>query len=206
MLQLKKEPIEVFETWVLLGKDSGMEKNHSEAVENMISFATDKCGKFSFIDAGCGNGWVVRNVSKMSNCVTAMGIDGAENMILKAKGEDPLNHYFCDNLMNWTPNEKVDIVHSMEVLYYLQNPQKLIENIYKNWLKENARLIIGIDFYFENTVSHSWPEDCGISIMQLFPESTWKKFFIEIGFRNIESWRVGAKKDWTGTLVVTGIK
>ena len=72
-------------------------------------------GKFSFIDAGCGNGWVVRNVSKMSNCVTAVGIDGAENMILKAKGEDPLNHYFCDNLMNWTPNEKVDIVHSMEV-------------------------------------------------------------------------------------------
>ena len=133
-------------------------------------------------------------------------INHNEKNITIPKGEDPLNHYFCDNLMNWTPYEKVDIVHSMEVLYYLQNPQKLIEHIYKNWLKENARLIIGIDFYSENTVSHSWPEDCGISIMQLFPESTWKKFFIESGFRNIESWRVGAKKDWTGTLVVTGIK
>ena len=32
---MKKAPIEVFDSWVTLGKDEGMQKNHSEAVENM---------------------------------------------------------------------------------------------------------------------------------------------------------------------------
>ena len=86
---MKKAPIEVFDSWVTLGKDEGMQKNHSKAVENMISFATKKLEKFSFIDAGCGNGWVVRSVSKIPNCISATGVDGAFNMIDKAKKKIP---------------------------------------------------------------------------------------------------------------------
>ena len=36
-----------------------MEKNHSSSVENMIEFATKELNNYSFIDAGCGNGWEV---------------------------------------------------------------------------------------------------------------------------------------------------
>tara|TARA_B110000259_G_C13997731_1_gene395087 strand:- start:309 stop:920 length:612 start_codon:yes stop_codon:yes gene_type:complete len=203
---MKKIPTEVFNNWVTLGKDKGMQQNHSKAVENMISYATQRLKKFSFIDAGCGNGWVVRNVSKIENCISATGIDGAFNMIEKAKKEDPLNNYFCDNLIQWSPSEKVDLVHSMEVLYYVEKPESLIHHIYSNWLKDKARLIIGIDFYFENTNSHDWPEKFGISMMQLFDESTWKSFLINVGFKKVESWRVGAKKKWSGTLILTGTK
>jgi len=203
---MKKAPIEVFDCWVTLGKDEGMQKNHSEAVENMISFATKKLEKFSFIDAGCGNGWVVRSVSKIPNCISATGVDGAFNMIDKAKKEDPQNNYICENLLTWSPKEKVNLVHSMEVFYYLENPEALIQHIYSNWLKENARLIIGLDFYLENPISHSWPEECGISIMQLLSKSTWKNFFIQAGFKGVESWSVGAKENWSGTLVLTGTK
>ena len=102
--------------------------------------------------------------------------------------------------------EKVDLVHSMEVLYYIEKPESLIHHIYSNWLKDKARLIIGIDFYFENTNSHDWPEKFGISMMQLFDESTWKSFLINVGFKKVESWRVGAKKNWSGTLILTGTK
>ena len=89
----------------------------------------------------------------------------------------------------------------MEVVYYLSDPKAFIANIYKNWIKENGRLIVGLDFYKENTVSHSWPEDCGVSIMQLLPEATWIGFFKEAGFSNVQSWRVDVKENWAGTLV-----
>ena len=55
---------EVFGEWAEKGKDIGMEKGHALAVEDMISFATKERinlkRNFSFLDLGCGNGWVVR--------------------------------------------------------------------------------------------------------------------------------------------------
>jgi SAM-dependent methyltransferase len=145
-------------------------------------------------------------VKARKGCVAASGIDGAQMMIEKALSIDPAGTYYHADLSNWSPNHKVDIIHSMEVVYYLSNPKAFIANIYKNWLKKDGRLIIGLDFYKENTVSHSWPEDCGVSIMQLLPEATWIGFFKEAGFSNVQSWRVDEKENWAGTLVLTGVK
>ena len=43
-----------------------MEKGHAVSVGDMLNFAlkerVDKGKKFSFLDVGCGNGWVVRKV------------------------------------------------------------------------------------------------------------------------------------------------
>ena len=82
----------------------------------------------------------------------------------------------------------------------------LINDIFNFWLKPNGRLIIGIDFYFENKISHSWPESCGIKDMKLFSEKDWFNFFKSAGYSDIKSWRYGEKEDWKGTLIVTGIK
>jgi len=71
-------------------------------------------------------------------------------MIEKAKKLDRKNQYFCTDLMNWSPNKKVNIVHSMEVFYYFERPDKLIQHVYENWILEGGRLIMGIDFYHEN--------------------------------------------------------
>ncbi|MFQ3341601.1 MAG: SAM-dependent methyltransferase [Flavobacteriaceae bacterium] len=203
---MRKLPIDVFSDWVTLGKDKGMEKNHKESVESMISFATKELKKFSFIDAGCGNGWVVRLVASLPECEKAIGIDGSIKMVQKAKKLDLKSSYICEDLMLWKPQKKVDLVHSMEVFYYLKDPQKLIQHVLSYWLKEGARLIIGLDFYFENTVTHSWPEDCSISIMSLFSASEWEIFFLEAGFKEVSSWRLGPKENWAGTLILTGIK
>ena len=197
-------PINVFSNWVRSGKDEGMEKNHSSSVKDMIAFATKELKNFSFIDAGCGNGWVVRNIVKEPSCASAIGVDGSADMIKKAKGLDDIGSYYCTDLMAWEPKQKVDLVHSMEVFYYFEKPDLLIQHIYKNWIEPGGRLIMGIDFYTENIPSHSWPKDCAISIMQLFSEKEWAGFFKSAGFEEVKSWRHGKKDEWGGTLIVTG--
>ena len=65
-----RKATDVFGEWAEKGKDIGMEKGHATAVDEMVTFALKerkKIGKnFSFLDLGCGNGWVVRNVSNDS--------------------------------------------------------------------------------------------------------------------------------------------
>ena len=197
-------PIDVFNSWVLNGKDEGMEKNHSIAVDSMIQMLIGKSNKqFSFIDAGCGNGWAIRKVNLYDLCSYSVGVDGSKNMINKAKKVDPIGNYICSDLMEWKPKEKVDYVHSMEVLYYLENPSKLLKHIYDFWLKKNGTLIVGVDFYKENIISHSWPESLNTT-MTLLSKKEWFKCFTQSGFNNVELSQINSNNDFEGTLVIKG--
>lgn len=203
---MKRSPTVVFGEWVELGRDEGMEKGHQQSVDEMLSMVLKGRKQFSFIDAGCGNGWVVRQFAKHPECVSATGVDGAQQMIDKALKSDPNNSYSCADLSNWNPKTPVDIVHSMEVVYYLKDPFAFLQNVYDYWLKTGGVLIFGLDFYEENTVSHSWPEDCGVSTMQLFSEDHWVRLLHDAGFSNVESFRYGSKEGWAGTLILKGEK
>lgn len=197
-------PIDVFNSWVSNGKDEGMEKNHSLAVHSMIQMLIGKSNKqFSFIDAGCGNGWVVRKVNLYDLCSYSIGVDGSKNMIDKAKKIDSTGNYICSDLMKWKPKEKVDFVHSMEVLYYFENPSKLLKHIYDFWLKKEGTLIVGVDFYKENIISHSWPESLN-STMTLLSKKEWFKCFTQSGFSNVELSQINSSNDFEGTLVIKG--
>jgi|TARA_B100001964_G_C14185474_1_gene578407 trans-aconitate methyltransferase len=197
-------PIDVFNSWVSNGKDEGMEKNHSLAVHSMIQMLIGKSNKqFSFIDAGCGNGWVVRKVNLYDLCSYSIGVDGSKNMIDKAKKIDSTGNYICSDLMKWKPKEKVDFVHSMEVLYYFENPSKLLKHIYDFWLKKEGTLIVGVDFYKENIISHSWPESLNTT-MTLLSKKEWFKCFTQSGFRNVELSQINSSNDFEGTLVIKG--
>ncbi len=89
-----KSAIQVFHDWSLNGKDEGMEKVHSSSVEEMLTFVLNNLKEpFSFIDAGCGNGWAVRRVLSNPLCKSATGIDGATGMIDKAKTLDSEGNY-----------------------------------------------------------------------------------------------------------------
>ncbi len=201
-----ESPIKVFSDWVISGKDEGMEKNHSPSVKNMIEKSTTGLDNYNFIDAGCGNGWVVRNVSKDSKCNSAVGVDGSADMIEKAKRLDPNNQYYCKDLLEWAPKKRVELVHSMEVFYYFENPNLLIDHIYNNWICKGGKLIMGIDHYTENEPSRGWQQETSITIMKLLPQNTWLEFFKNSGFNNVESWYYGKDGDWNGTLIVTGVK
>ena len=150
---------EIFSEWALNGKDEGMEENHRAAVSEMLSIISNNRSKpFSFIDAGCGNGWVVRLMKKHSLCHLAIGIDGAVEMIKKAKTIDPDGIYFCSDLLKWIPEQKVDLIHSMEVFYYLKHPSELIRHMALNCLKPGGEMIMGVDFYLENKNEIKYPE------------------------------------------------
>ena len=205
-MEKKRTPTVVFGEWAELGRDEVMAKGHQQAVDHMLKVAFNNRKSFSFLDAGCGNGWVVRQVAKLPQCVSAVGVDGAQQMIDKAQSYDSKNHYACADITTWKPNSPVDIVLSMEVVYYLKTPLTFLVNVYNSWLSKDGLLVLGLDFYKENTISHSWPEDCGVSIMHLFSERDWVDLFRKAGFREIESTRFGVKENWLGTLILKGQK
>ena len=197
-------PIEVFNSWVQNGKDEGMEKNHSIAVDVMIHMLIGKSNKqFSFIDAGCGNGWVIRKVNVHDLCSYSVGVDGSKNVIDKAEKIDPTGSYVCSDLMQWKPKEKVDYVHSMEVLYYFEDPSMVLKHIYDFWLKKNGTIVVGIDFYKENIISHSWPKSLNTK-MTLLSKKEWLNCFKQSGFSNVEIFQINPSNDFKGTLVIKG--
>ena len=201
-----KKPIEVFSEWALNGKDKGMEKNHANPVEEMLNFIIKERNEigneFSFLDLGCGNGWVVRKMLQEVLCNKAVGIDGSINMIANAKAFNDNCEYLVGDLEEIELQQKFDVIHSMEVLYYIYKPTQLLEKIAKFWLAENGRLIVGIDRYFENQESHSWDNDVGTK-MHLKSEHEWVEMFKAAGFKQVSSWRSNVNNSWAGTLVIS---
>ena len=204
-----QKPIEIFGKWAEEGKDVGMEKGHARSVKDMLNFALQErtnIGKnFSFLDLGCGNGWAARKVAENTLCTDAVGLDGAEQMILNAKKIKGQVEYIHADINSYIPNRKFDLIHSMEVLYYLEDPAKKVKSFNNDWLEEQGRLIIGIDHYYENLDSHSWEEKVGTPMLML-KEAEWLDIFFASGLNDVKSWRSNPSKDWSGTLVLTGKK
>ena len=204
-----KDAIAVFNEWAELDKDLGMERGHADAVTEMLDFALKERHRinnnFTFLDLGCGNGWVVRKVVDDPLCINAFGIDGAPQMIANARKRGGSEEYILANIDEHEPTQQYDLIHSMEVLYYLENPFAILKKIANSWLNEGGRLIVGIDLYHENIDSHSWEDKVGTRML-MFKETEWINFFRQAGFDDVTSWRANQSKDWAGTLVLTGKK
>ena len=205
----EKVNINIFNQWAQKGKDKGMEKGHAASVYEMLEIIKKRSNilqnNFSFLDLGCGNGWVVKKFSNNNICDLSVGVDGAENMIDKAKINDSIGQYFQSNIESWSTKDKFDIVFSMETFYYLKNPNIVLSNIYNNFLKNKGMLIIGIDHYFENKASLSWENEIGIQT-QTLSINDWKDLFRKNNFKDIEHIQVGKKDDWSGTLIISAFK
>jgi len=204
---MKNNPIKTFNSWAENNKDAGMEKNHSNSVDYMLKKIPTRIinNKFSFLDIGCGNGWVVRKMNEKENCINPVGIDGAEKMISKAININPDLEYFKLDLDHLNFNEKFDIVFSMEVFYYLKDPLKTLKYIYNKMINDNGFFIMGIDHYLENKPSLSWPKDLNLDLKTM-PINAWLELLKSAGFSNVTCQQVGAKDNWAGTLVFYAIK
>ena len=204
-----KDAIEVFNRWAEIDKDRGMEEGHANAVNEMLDYALKERHEinndFTFLDLGCGNGWVVRKVFEDPLCINASGIDGAPQMIANATKRGGSEEYILANIYEYEPTQRYDLIHSMEVLYYIEDPASTLNKIANSWLNKGGRIIVGIDLYYENIDSHSWEEKVGTR-MQMFKEKEWVNFFRQAGFSDVESWRANQTQEWAGTLVLTGKK
>ena len=204
-----KKATEVFGEWAAKGKDKGMEKSHAIPVDEMIDFVLQERlqinKNFTFLDLGCGNGWVVRKIANTDLCNLAVGIDGAQQMISNAESRGGKTEYILANINTFNSPEKYDVIHSMEVLYYLENPSEVVRRISESWLNKDGRLVVGVDHYYENIACHTWQEKVGTQ-MHMLKEAEWIHMFEKAGLCEVDSWHANKHADWAGTLVITGKK
>ena len=199
---MTRKATDIFSEWASIGRDEGMQNNHWKAVKNMFQTLNKEQSKpFSFIDAGCGNGWAVREMLKNPLCLNAVGVDGAIEMIERAKKTDPNGNYIYKDLMEWEPKALVDIVHSMEVIYYFNDPKKLILHMKDKWLKPNGKLIMGLDFYKENSDCHDWPKQLDTQ-MTLLSINQWVGLLKKCGLKDVISYQTNTNDSFEGTLVL----
>ena len=194
---------DLFSEWADVGRDEGMERGHSASVEVMLKELLEGWNRpFRAMDIGCGNGWVVRRLSAHALCSHASGVDGAPSMIAKARTIDPDGDYIEAMLPEWTPGAPYDLVHTMECLYYLEDPLGFLQTLHDEWMRPCGRLGIGVDHYTDTPSSHDWGPSLNVH-MALLSMDDWTSGLKEAGFTDITAMQVGAKEDWAGTLVLT---
>jgi trans-aconitate methyltransferase len=195
---------DVFSEWAASDRDAGMEHHHTAAVDEMLAEASTAIGatrKWTAIDAGCGNGWIVRRLRAMPGCRAAVGVDGSAGMIEKARAIDPAGNYVLADLMTWQPGEPADLVVSMEVLYYLADPLALLTRIASTWLKPGGHAVFGIDHYKENEPSLDWPREVGVR-MTTWSEAQWQAALDAASFTRVRTWRAAAAPGEAGTFAM----
>ena len=194
---------DLFSEWADVGRDEGMERGHAASVEVMLERLLDGWNRpFTAVDIGCGNGWVVRRLAAHQHCTQAVGVDGAPSMIAKAQAVDPKGNYVEAMLPDWKPDDAVDLVHTMECLYYLDDPLGFLFTLHDDWIKPGGRLVIGVDHYTENPASHDWGPSLNVH-MALLSIKEWTDGLEAAGFTDVVAEQVGAKEGWSGTLVLT---
>ena len=199
----KKAAVDVFSQWALIGKDEGMERGHAASVQAMLELAIPKLNDgFSAIDRGCGNGWVTRMLSELG-AGHSEGVDGSNEMINKATSKDSNHKYSQGLLPDWSPGRRFDLVHTMEFLYYLDDPAGMISIIHDEWLEENGILVAGVDHYLEHEESLTWPEHVGVHMTTLSIDD-WKTAMVNAGFKDVEIHQVAGEENFPGTLVMMG--
>ncbi|MFB5597420.1 MAG: class I SAM-dependent methyltransferase [Nitrosopumilaceae archaeon] len=199
-----------FDKWARSGRSELMEREHSKTVNQFLdSIHFDE--PFTFLDIGCGNGWVVRKIAALKNCKKAVGIDKSKNMIKNAisKTRSTKEKYIQTDMQSWNYKGKFDYIFSMESLYYVESIEESLKNIFK-LLKPGGKFFCGTDFYTDNKATARWSEQMKIP-MHLHSKTEWKKFFKDVGFktktRQVKDLK--NRKKWKrehGTLFVIGEK
>ena len=182
-----------------------MERGHAASVTEMLDMSLAQVNApFSAVDVGCGNGWVCRALEAIEGCTHAVGVDGSEAMIEKAKSLGN-GAFHLALLPQWRPSERFDLVHSMEFLYYLKDPRSMLNMFHDEWLKSGGMMVAGVDHYLENEDSLSWPDALDVH-MTTMSEAQWHDAMLGAGFVDVRMHRVGLKDGFVGTLVMTGRK
>ena len=199
-----------FDKWAQNGRAELMEIEHGKNVSKFLeSISFDK--PFTFLDVGCGNGWVVKKISKNNNCKKAIGIDKSKKMIEQAskKMDNIKEEFIHTDIESWKYRGKFDFVFSMESLYYADSIERALQKIYK-LLKPGGQLFCGTDFYTDNKATARWASIMKIQ-MHLHSKKEWRQLFFNAGFevktKHVKDLK--SRKKWKrefGTLFITGTR
>ena len=199
-----------FDTWAQNGRAELMEEEHGKNVKEFLkTISFDK--PFTFLDVGCGNGWVIRKITENKNCKKGIGIDKSKKMILQAtkKIQNNKQQFFHTDIESWKYRGKMDYIFSMESLYYSDSVKIALEKIFAI-LKPGGQFFCGTDFYADNKATARWVNMMKIQ-MHLYSKKEWRKLFQEVGFvtktKHVKDLK--NKKRWKreyGTLFIVGTK
>ena len=198
-----------FDIWAKNGRAELMEVEHGKNVSKF--FSKIKFEKpFTFLDVGCGNGWVVRKIGSLEICKKSIGIDKSKKMINQAKKfADNKEQFFYSDVESFKTRQKFDFIFSMESLYYADSVEYALKKIYA-LLNSGGQFFCGTDFYSDNKATKRWKKVMNIQ-MHLYSKKEWKKLFAEAGF-DVKTKQVKDpknKKKWKrefGTLFIIGVK
>ena len=199
-----------FDKWAENGRAELMEEEHGKNVSKFLqTLSFDK--PFTFLDVGCGNGWVVRKIASKKNCKKIIGIDKSKKMIIQAKKKTVNNKekFIHTDIESWSYKGKFDLIFSMESIYYADSIEKALKKIYKI-LKPGGMFFCGTDFYTDNKTTARWANIMKIQ-MHLHSKKEWKDLFQNAGF-NVKTKHIKdlkSKKKWKrefGTLFILGKK
>jgi ubiquinone/menaquinone biosynthesis C-methylase UbiE len=199
-----------FDNWAENGRAELMEIEHGKNVLKFLkTIQFDK--PFTFLDVGCGNGWVVRKIAAEKKCKKSIGIDKSKKMIIQSKKkiDSKKEEFFHTDIESMKYRGKFDFIFSMESLYYADSIEIALEKIY-NLLKPGGKFFCGTDFYTDNKATARWAGIMKIQ-MHLHSKKEWKIFFQNAGFmvntKHIKDLK--NKKKWKreyGTLFIIGAK
>ena len=197
-----------FDEWAQNGRAKLMEKEHGKNVLKFLDTVSFK-KSFTFLDIGCGNGWVIRKISQNTRCTKAIGIDKSKKMIIQAKKDkkNSKERYIHTDLESWKYSGKFDFVFSMESLYYTKSIEGSLKKIFK-LLKPGGLFFCGTDFYTDNKATAKWSDMMNMQ-MHLHSKKEWKGFFVKTGFetKTTQVKDLASKKKWKremGTLFIIG--
>lgn len=198
----------LFDSWADNGRADLMEKEHGKNVRKFLDRVcwTDR---FSFLDVGCGNGWVVRLMAQKEQCRAAMGIDKSGNMIRHAElsRKTSKETYVRTDIESLVTRKRFDYIFAMESIYYAESVSAALEKIF-GLLRPGGEFFCGTDFYAENTATVRWPNMTGLR-MHLYSRREWRGLFRNAGFRakTMQIRDMYHKSRWKrefGTLFITG--
>jgi len=194
-VERKGEPMskvrEIFDDWARGGRAEGMEKGHGPAAR--MAFERLKVGPSSrYLDIGCGNGYTVRWAAAAAPEGVCVGIDLSEEMITRARSLSAGVSNVAFRAGSFPgielPEAPFDAVFSMEVFYYLPGMDAALTAV-RRLLAPGGRFACVVDYYGENTASHSWPSDLGVP-MTLLDAEGWADAFRRAGLAVIEQARL----------------
>lgn len=107
--------------------------------EELIDFITVPKGSF-VVDLGCGNGAITQKLNQRG--FNTLGIDASKEMLEKAKTLHSSLNFKLDNACEFHLEEKADAIFSNAVFHWIDNQDRLVENISAN-LKTGGELVFG---------------------------------------------------------------
>ncbi len=186
----------VFNEWAENGRADGMELGHGPTAIQAFD-SLDLAPGQRYLDIDCGNGYTLRWAAERCRDAEIWGVDVSPNMISLAKDMDSSDaeiRYLCGQFPHpEIPENYFDAIFSMEVFYYMPAIQSGLVATAQA-LKDGGKFVCIVDYYQENSASHSWPEDTGVA-MTLWSAQEWREGFEAAGLSQIEQKRLRPDTD-----------